>query len=67
MIRRQQYEFLPDIEQHVIGQRDVDARILDLLDVVGQYRIRAPLQARNGCSPLRQSAAGSRAEPIRGS
>ena len=44
-VRRQQYEFLPDIKRHVIAQRDVDARIVDLLDVVGQNRIRAPIHA----------------------
>ena len=34
---REQYEILPDFEKHMIRQRDVDVRGLDLLYVTGEF------------------------------
>src|SRR5262245_17536252 len=42
---RKQYEFLPDVEKHLIRQRDVDICSLDLLYVTGEYRRKTTVQS----------------------
>src|SRR5262249_38428142 len=43
---RKQHELLPDVEQHMIRQRDLDVRSLHLLHVTGEHGIGTSVEAR---------------------
>src|SRR5215471_1704396 len=49
---REQHEFFPDVEKDMIAQRDVDVRILNLLYVAGEDRIRTPIKAATADSGI---------------
>jgi hypothetical protein len=44
-VRRQQDELLPNVETHLIRERDVDVCSLYLPDIIGESGIRASIQA----------------------